>query len=144
MTSCSLCVGQFENASKMEIAVLLLSAGFFIGGPSSLISTAISADLGTHASLAGNAKALSTVTGIIDGTGSLGAAVAQYAVGSLAQCHNEPPGCHAGNPSCVTKCNWSAVLHLLIINTLLAVLCLTPLLKKDIQRMYANRKTSKP
>ncbi|KAH7464927.1 Glucose-6-phosphate exchanger SLC37A1 [Phytophthora ramorum] len=40
--------------------------------------TAISADLGTHESIRGDAEALSTVTGIIDGTGSVGAALLLY------------------------------------------------------------------
>lgn len=46
--------------------------GFFVNGPYALITTAVSADLGTHKILRGNAKALSTVTAIIDGTGSIG------------------------------------------------------------------------
>ncbi|VDM25416.1 unnamed protein product [Hydatigera taeniaeformis] len=51
---------------------MLMILGFLIVGPYSLITTVISADLGTHHSLAGNAKALSTVVAIIDGTGSIG------------------------------------------------------------------------
>ena len=47
------------------------------------VSSTVAADLGTHKSLKGNARALSTVTGIIDGTGSVGAAVGQYLVGVL-------------------------------------------------------------
>lgn len=46
--------------------------GFFVNGPYALITTAVSADLGTHEVLKGNSKALSTVTAIIDGTGSIG------------------------------------------------------------------------
>ena len=41
-------------------------------GPYALITTAVSADLGTHESLKGNAHALATVTAIIDGTGRCG------------------------------------------------------------------------
>uniref|UniRef100_H3ATT2 Solute carrier family 37 member 1 n=1 Tax=Latimeria chalumnae TaxID=7897 RepID=H3ATT2_LATCH len=50
----------------------LIVCGALVNGPYSLITTAVSADLGTHKSLKGNAKALSTVTAIIDGTGSVG------------------------------------------------------------------------
>uniref|UniRef100_A0A7N5ZYM9 Major facilitator superfamily (MFS) profile domain-containing protein n=1 Tax=Anabas testudineus TaxID=64144 RepID=A0A7N5ZYM9_ANATE len=50
---------------------MLLVCGGLVNGPYSLITTAVSADLGTHKSLKGNAKALSTVTAIIDGTGSV-------------------------------------------------------------------------
>ena len=42
----------------------------------------MSVDLGKHPSLQG-ARATSTVTGIIDGTGAVGAAVGQYMVGML-------------------------------------------------------------
>lgn len=54
---------------------MLALAGFFVNGPYALITTAVSADLGTHKSLLNNAKALATVTAIIDGTGSLGISV---------------------------------------------------------------------
>lgn len=53
-------------------AGLLLSVGFMVNGPYCLITTSISANLGTHPSLLGNAKALATVSAIIDGTGSIG------------------------------------------------------------------------
>jgi OPA family glycerol-3-phosphate transporter-like MFS transporter 1/2 len=46
--------------------------GLFVNGPYALITTAVSADLGTHKILEGNSKALATVTAVIDGTGSIG------------------------------------------------------------------------
>lgn len=80
---------------------MLLLCGGLVNGPYALITTAVSADLvrseaswegggrrsetdilsnhmlfyqqGTHESLRGNSRALSTVTAIIDGTGSIGA-----------------------------------------------------------------------
>uniref|UniRef100_A0A8D3C1P4 Sugar phosphate exchanger 3 n=1 Tax=Scophthalmus maximus TaxID=52904 RepID=A0A8D3C1P4_SCOMX len=61
-------------------AVLLAVTGFFIGGPSNIISSAISADLGRQEALRGSREALATVTGIVDGTGSIGAAGGQYLV----------------------------------------------------------------
>ncbi|KAM4689840.1 glucose-6-phosphate exchanger SLC37A1-like, partial [Rhinophrynus dorsalis] len=51
--------------------VMLLVCGALVNGPYALITTAVSADLGTHKSLKGNSHALSTVTAIIDGTGSV-------------------------------------------------------------------------
>lgn len=51
---------------------LLIVVGVLVNGPYALITTAVSADLGTHKSLRGNAKALATVTAVIDGTGSIG------------------------------------------------------------------------
>lgn len=54
--------------------------GAFIGGPANMISAAITADLGRQDILAGNDQALSTVTGIVDGTGSFGAAAGQVLI----------------------------------------------------------------
>lgn len=42
-----------------------------------MISSAISADLGRQEALRGSQEALATVTGIVDGTGSIGAAGGQ-------------------------------------------------------------------
>lgn len=42
-----------------------------------MISSAISADLGRQEALQGSQEALATVTGIVDGTGSIGAAGGQ-------------------------------------------------------------------
>lgn len=42
-----------------------------------MISSAISADLGRQDALRGSKEALATVTGIVDGTGSIGAAAGQ-------------------------------------------------------------------
>uniref|UniRef100_A0A3P9H706 Solute carrier family 37 member 1 n=1 Tax=Oryzias latipes TaxID=8090 RepID=A0A3P9H706_ORYLA len=62
---------------------MLLVSGALVNGPYALITTAVSADLGTHKSLKGNARALSTVTAIIDGTGSVGAALGPLLAGLL-------------------------------------------------------------
>lgn len=51
---------------------LLVLCGLLVNGPYALITTAVSAELGTHHSLKGNGKAVATVTAIIDGTGSIG------------------------------------------------------------------------
>ncbi|ELW53197.1 Glycerol-3-phosphate transporter [Tupaia chinensis] len=76
----------FSTVSKMgveaTVAMLLLS-GALVSGPYALITTAVSADLGTHKSLKGNSHALSTVTAIIDGTGSVGAAVGPLLAGLI-------------------------------------------------------------
>ncbi|VEL17221.1 unnamed protein product [Protopolystoma xenopodis] len=50
----------------------LILLGVFVNGPYALITTAVSADLGTHPTLRSSAKAVATVTAIIDGTGSMG------------------------------------------------------------------------
>ena len=74
----------FGHVSFQINIALLMTAGFFVNGPYALITTAVSADLGTHESLKGSDKALATVTAIIDGMGSIGAAVGPTAVGVLA------------------------------------------------------------
>jgi MFS family permease len=63
----------------------MMAAGFFVNGPYALITTAVSADLGTHQSLAGNEKALATVTAIIDGMGSIGAAIGPLMTGYISE-----------------------------------------------------------
>ena len=67
----------------MGNVVLLLTVGLLVNGPYALITTAVSAELGTHPSLRGSGKALATVTSIIDGTGSIGAAVGPFLAGAL-------------------------------------------------------------
>uniref|UniRef100_K1PQX4 Sugar phosphate exchanger 3 n=1 Tax=Magallana gigas TaxID=29159 RepID=K1PQX4_MAGGI len=57
--------------------LLMAVVGFFIGGVANLVSAAISADLGKQGPVQGNSEALATVTGIVDGTGSVGAAIGQ-------------------------------------------------------------------
>lgn len=105
---------------------LMALTGFFIGGPANLISSAVSADLGkffflSHGAyyciqkmnftsgnteyVSGNAEqirgssgALSTVTGIIDGTGSVGAGIGQLLI-----------------PEIVAVFSWTAVFYGFII-----------------------------
>lgn len=65
--------------------VLLLIAGVLVNGPYALITTAVSAELGTHSSLGDDSKALATVTAIIDGTGSIGAAIGPLLAGIVSR-----------------------------------------------------------
>ena len=62
----------------------MLMVGSLVNGPYALITTAVSADLGQHKSLKGNATLMSTVTAIIDGCGSIGAAMQGYLVSWIA------------------------------------------------------------
>ncbi|GJM86319.1 hypothetical protein PR202_ga02169 [Eleusine coracana subsp. coracana] len=61
----------YGSISKVTNIGLMMITGLFVNGPYALITTAVSADLGTHKSLKGDSRALATVTAIIDGTGSL-------------------------------------------------------------------------
>ena len=77
---------QYWGASSYLMNVMLLIiTGMMVNGPYALITTAVSAELGTHSSLAGNSKALATVTAIIDGTGSVGE-LSSCVVGNTDRC----------------------------------------------------------
>ncbi|XP_054989991.1 glucose-6-phosphate exchanger SLC37A2 isoform X2 [Sorex araneus] len=103
--------GQRGIASSVA---MLIICGALVNGPYSLITTAVSADLGTHQSLKGNAKALATVTAIIDGTGSIGAALGPLLAGLIS-----PTG-------------WNNVFYMLISADVLACLFLCRLVYKEI------------
>ncbi|XP_030059643.1 glucose-6-phosphate exchanger SLC37A1 isoform X2 [Microcaecilia unicolor] len=106
----------FSTISKMGIVVtvvMLIICGILVNGPYSLITTAVSADLGTHKSLKGNAKALSTVTAIIDGTGSVGAALGPLLAGLIS-----PYG-------------WNNVFYMLIVADACALVFLLRLIRKE-------------
>ncbi|XP_066476885.1 glucose-6-phosphate exchanger SLC37A1 [Tiliqua scincoides] len=108
----------FSAISKMGFeatVVMLLICGALVNGPYALITTAVSADLGTHKSLQGNARALSTVTAIIDGTGSVGAALGPLLAGLLS-----PSG-------------WNNVFYMLIVADACALLFLLRLIRKELQ-----------
>ncbi|CAJ1063420.1 glucose-6-phosphate exchanger SLC37A2-like [Xyrichtys novacula] len=94
---------------------MLLVCGGLVNGPFALITTAVSADLGTHECLRGNAKALSTVAAIIDGTGSVGAALGPLLAGVIA------------------RTGWNNVFYMLISADILASLFLSRLVYKEAQ-----------
>ncbi|XP_060090200.1 glucose-6-phosphate exchanger SLC37A1 [Heteronotia binoei] len=107
----------FSAVSKMGLEatiVMLLICGALVNGPYALITTAVSADLGTHKSLKGNARALSTVTAIIDGTGSVGAALGPLLAGLLS-----PTG-------------WNNVFYMLMVADAFALLFLLRLIRKEL------------
>lgn len=110
----------YGNLSRTVNIVLMMIAGLFINGPYALITTAVSADLGTHSSLRGDSRALATVTAIIDGTGSIGAAIGPLLTGFLS-----------------TK-GWDTVFVMLMLGALIAGLLLSRQVVVEI-----NEKTCK-
>lgn len=106
--------------------------GMFVNGPYALITTAVSADLGTHSSLNGNARALATVTAIIDGTGSVGAAIGPLLTGYL------------------SAKSWGAVFSMLMLAALVSGLLLTKLVVAEVTekieqvRLQTNTSLSRP
>ncbi|XP_030071093.1 sugar phosphate exchanger 3 [Microcaecilia unicolor] len=105
-------------------AVLMTVTGFFIGGPSNMISSAISADLGRQDMIKDSSEALATVTGIVDGTGSIGAAVGQFLV-SLIQ----------------DQLDWMWVFYFFILMTSLTVVFIAPLLVREISMLLQERRS---
>lgn len=103
--------------------VLMMIAGLFVNGPYALITTAVSADLGTHSSLRGDARALATVAAIIDGTGSVGAALGPLLTGFLS-----------------TR-GWDAVFVMLMVGALVAGLLLSRLVITELTERYSEHKS---
>lgn len=64
--------------------ILIPFCGFLVGSSANLISSAVAADLATNEESPISDEALATVTGIIDGTGSVGAGIGQLVIGCLA------------------------------------------------------------
>uniref|UniRef100_A0A2K6EW85 Sugar phosphate exchanger 3 n=1 Tax=Propithecus coquereli TaxID=379532 RepID=A0A2K6EW85_PROCO len=106
----------------LAIGSLIGYSRFFIGGPSNMISSAISADLGRQELIQGSSEALATVTGIVDGTGSVGAAVGQYLV-SLIQ----------------DKLGWMWVFYFFILMTSCTILFISPLIVREVLYLVRRR-----
>ncbi|KAF9689514.1 hypothetical protein SADUNF_Sadunf01G0099900 [Salix dunnii] len=106
----------------VNIGFMLLT-GMLVNGPYALITTAVSADLGTHSSLKGNSRALATVTAIIDGTGSVGAAIGPLLTGYI------------------SAKSWSAVFTMLMAAALVAGLLLTRLVVAEVAAKIAESRS---
>ena len=62
---------------------IIFFVGFFVGGIFNIVAATAAADLAKGDSLKGNDKALGTVSGILDGSGSLGAAFGSLIIGTI-------------------------------------------------------------
>ena len=114
----------FGTPSIHLLIIMIPITGFLLGGPANMISSAIAADLGGK--VKGEGRALATVTGIIDGTGSLGAALGQYLVFVLSNCGSGSDG--------ASSCTWTPVFIMLVSCTLLAALCISRMCLKDLRQ----------
>ena len=65
--------------------ILVPVCGAFIVACSNLVSTCVATDLAHHTEINEHTNAMATVTGIVDGTGSLGAASGQIVIGVLSK-----------------------------------------------------------
>jgi len=113
-----------KNGCYSGTVGLLLFVGLMVNGPYALITTAVSADLGVHPSLQGSSKALATVTAIIDGTGSIGAAIGPFLAGALEGAKDGP----------------KKVFYMLMAADVLALLFLARLVYKEIQSILQSRR----
>jgi OPA family glycerol-3-phosphate transporter-like MFS transporter 3 len=78
-----LLVAFLSDSSKYLIYTLIFLIGFVVGGVFNIVSATAAADIAKGDQLVGNSKALSTVTGILDGCGSLGAAFGSLIIGEI-------------------------------------------------------------
>ncbi|KAK2573851.1 Glucose-6-phosphate exchanger SLC37A2 [Acropora cervicornis] len=108
------------NANLETNIVLMAVTGICVNGPYALITTAVSANLGTHPCLQGNTKAMATVTAIIDGTGSMGAALGPLLTGIIS-----PTG-------------WNNVFFMLIAADVLAAILLSRQVMFELQRCCSS------
>ncbi|XP_057810096.1 putative glycerol-3-phosphate transporter 4 [Salvia miltiorrhiza] len=115
---------RYGSISKASNVALMMIAGLLVNGPYALITTAVSADLGTHSSLKGDSRALATVTAIIDGTGSIGAALGPLLTGFL------------------SSQSWDAVFYMLILGAFAAGLLLTHLVIAEIKEKFSKQLSS--
>jgi sugar phosphate permease len=79
----------YESINYWEFIVYFLFFGIFLQGVNNTISSVCSADIGRSSGRAKNVT--STVTGIIDGTGSIGSSIAMYTVGALKNSFTNQP-----------------------------------------------------
>lgn len=111
-----------------------------MNGPYALITTSVSAELGQHSSLEGNAKALATVTAIIDGTGSIGK---HLDIQSKSNFYYTKifTGAAVGPlmAGMISSGGWQNVFYMLILSDIIAMLLLVRLVKKECTRVTRSR-----
>ncbi|KAF1862313.1 hypothetical protein Lal_00026840 [Lupinus albus] len=116
----------YGSVSMSANIALMMVTGLFVNGPYALITTAVSADLGTHRSLRGDSRALATVTAIIDGTGSVGAALGPLLTGFIS-----------------TR-GWDGVFIMLTLGAFIAGLLLSRLVIAEIAEKASKPLSSEP
>ncbi|CAM1313996.1 SLC37A3 (predicted) [Pycnogonum litorale] len=109
--------------NKIINSVLMSLIGIFLNGAASLLSSAVTADLGRQKAIKDNHEALATVTGIIDGTASFSAAIWQILV-----------------PLINTRFGWKDVFILFIVLNVCSLLCLIPPMKEDWKNWKMKRR----
>ncbi|XP_010533095.1 PREDICTED: putative glycerol-3-phosphate transporter 5 [Tarenaya hassleriana] len=111
----------YGSVSMFTNIALMFISGLLVNGPYALITTAVAADLGTQDSIKGSNRALATVTAIIDGTGSIGAALGPLLAGYI------------------SSRGWNSVFFMLIVSVFFAALFLVRLAKAEIKERTSSR-----
>ncbi|KAL6741723.1 hypothetical protein Aduo_014950 [Ancylostoma duodenale] len=106
-------------------AFLMTIVGITISGPYNLIVGTISIDLGSQPVLANNAQAMATVSGLLDGTGSVGSAVGQLFV-----------------PLMQNRFGWQSVFYLFMALNLLAIVCILKRCLLDLRSLLSTSSSS--
>jgi len=96
---------------------LLCIMGILVGGPNNIITSAVAADLADDPSIGGNTRALGTVTGIINGSGSITAALGLMLIGPLQNFGG-----------------WTAVWYFLIFCVVVGTALMSPNIVKELKR----------
>lgn len=123
-----------EQQTSRVLALLLLLVGFFSAAPQYLLVTSVAQDLGQSPDLKGSRRAIATMTGVIDGVGSLGAACVQVLVGHLAHCTSEADaGVEGAARTHLTSCDLKEVYYFLTAIAFLGALMLSRLLLREVR-----------
>lgn len=106
---------KYASISNAYNIILQLITGVLVNGPYALITTAISADLGSRVK---GGKAMATVAAILDGCGSIGAAIGPLLAGRLQR----------GSDS-----DWHNIFIMLMASDMIAILCLTRMTLRELK-----------
>jgi len=97
-----------EELGAVPLLIMLAIMGILVGGPNNIITSAVAADLASHPSVKGSAKSLGTVTGLINGIGSITASLGLLFVGPIQDNYG-----------------WAAIWYFLILCTMIGTLLMS-------------------
>uniref|UniRef100_A0A7I4YU35 MFS domain-containing protein n=1 Tax=Haemonchus contortus TaxID=6289 RepID=A0A7I4YU35_HAECO len=121
----SLFVYAHIGAHMIWNAFFMTVVGVTVSGPYNLIVGTISIDLGSQPILAANAQAMSTVSGLLDGTGSAGSAIGQILV-----------------PIMQNSLGWESVFYLFMLLNTLAICCIMKRCVMDLKPWLSSISSS--
>mmetsp|Transcript_28887 Transcript_28887/g.21510 ORF Transcript_28887/g.21510 Transcript_28887/m.21510 type:complete len:100 (-) Transcript_28887:190-489(-) len=72
-----------DPVQMYTFGTLIFITGFLVSGTVNIVAGVVCADIGKDSELQNNKKAMASVTGIVVGMGSIGAALGQFAIGMI-------------------------------------------------------------